>query len=790
MVIKRWKRVIALFTAITVILAGAPGVPRMASADTEDTTAEDGNAAGESSEEGDAAKEEEKQTVSDDGEVVMDGAVGKKDKSEWITKKDYELVAESDTYKMYLYEPRLSIMLENKNTGKIIESTLSDEKDDGNSNAGWNAYMKSGIVLTAIIGTKNTYQVDLITVKNTVNVTKTDNGFSANIHFDEPYQFDLTVNVSLENDNLVVNVPDDSIKEGKEGTYISTISLFPFMGYSFLDEEEGYMLVPDGNGALINLDNKEGRYTTGFSQMIYGSDVGFSDSVTRKKLWEEEDNADSGIDMLQDANEVVAPIFGMAHTKSQKGYLAIVEKGEKRANIVAEPNGVTVNYNRCYARFLLRDVYVQPLNNSKSGTMQMAEKDRVHSDFQVRYVLLSGDEANYSSMAIKYRNYLLDNKLITKKDTKYNTRVDFLGTDREDFLLGTRAVTMTRTKDVEKIYEELQNSGVSTLLSVYKGWQDGGLYNVPISDYDADSHIGGTSDLTDLIKESAEKNYQVYLYNDVLRLNPSTHNLNFNMIKKVNKRTYDEEIWAEVYEDFYYLTPATSASYFEDFVDDVTDEELSKIAVSGVSNTLYTYSYKGDFYTRNDTAKDYSDLLAAADEKADLILEKPCAYLWNNTDAFLDMPLGSSDYMYVDDEIPFLSMVLKGIIPMYSDYVNFEANKNEFFLQMIESGVYPSFYLTYENSSKLIYTNSADMYSTEYSTYKDMIAEYDKDLRKVNEVIGDACITKHEKMENGVTVVTYSNGVKIYVNYTEEAQTLDGITVEAMSYSYKAGEAE
>ena len=102
-----------------------------------------------------------------------------------------------------------------------------------------------------------------------------------------------------------------------------------------------------------------------------------------------------------------------------------------------------------------------------------------------------------------------------------------------------------------------------------------------------------------------------------------------------------------------------------------------------------------------------------------------------DSDAFLDMPLGSSDYMYVDEEIPFLSMVLKGIIPMYSNYVNFEANKQEFLLQMVEAGVYPSFYVTYENSSDLIYTNSSDLYSTEYKTYKDTIVKYDKDLRKL-----------------------------------------------------------
>ena len=60
----------------------------------------------------------------------------------------------------------------------------------------------------------------------------------------------------------------------------------------------------------------------------------------------------------------------------------------------------------------------------------------------------------------------------------------------------------------------------------------------------------------------------------------------------------------------------------------------------------------------------------------------------------------------------------------------------------------------------------------------------------MNDAVKDAFITKHEKTESGVTVVTYSNGVKIYVNYTGTAQTVDGVTVEGMSYSYKVGEAE
>lgn len=767
------KKVIAWLLAAAMI-AAAPNTVSFA-AQIEDG-AEFSNEADHANEGGAQANGE---TVLDDGEVVMEGALGKVDESEWVTLEDYELVAESSTYKMYLYEPRLSIILENKETGELLESTLNDAKDDGNSNRSWNGYMKSGIVIQAIVGTVNTYQVDLVTCENTIDVTKTDNGFSAKIFFTE-YQFGLTVNVSLEEDQLIVNIPDESIIEQKEGSYISMISLYPFMGYTFLDDEEGYMLIPDGNGALIHLDNKEGRYSTGFSQMIYGKDVGFTDSGTQTLLWEE-------VDMVRSANQVIAPIFGMAHTNQNLGYLAIVEQGEKRASVEAHPNGVMVNYNRCFARFLLRDIYIQPLNNSNSGTVTNVEADRTHTDLQVRYMLLSGEDANYSGMAVKYRNYLLDNGLVTVKDNSYKTRVDFLGTDREEFLMGTKAVTVTTVDNIEEIYGELQAAGVSSVLSVYKGWQKGGIYNLPISKYKADSHIGGTGALTRLIKESEENDYHIYLYNDALRLNPATNSSTFNVVKKVNKRTFKDEFWANVYKTFMYQTSKKSSSTLEKFVKSYTKKGVSNIAVEGISNTLFSSSNRGSFLTRYDCAADYESTLASIDESTNLILQQPFAYLWNYTDAFLDMPLGSSDYMYVDEEVPFLSMTLKGVIPMYSDYVNFEANKTEFFLQMVESGVYPSFYITYENSSALIYTNSSDLYSTEYSTYKDTIIEYDQKLKEVAEAVDGAMIIRHEKLDNDVTVVTYDNGIAIYVNYSEQEQTVNGVTVPAMSY--KVGEA-
>lgn len=693
--------------------------------------------------------------------------------------EDYVLVAESDSYKLYYYEPTLSIKLENRQTGAVMESTLSDEKDDGTSNETWNGYMRSGIVLTAISGTNNTYQLDMVNSGNTITTWYTENGIYAEITWRQ-YKITLGVEISLVDDELVVRVPENSIKEEKEDAYIATVSLFPFLGYTYLGEENGYMLIPDGNGALIYLEDKDGRYTTGFSRMIYGNDDGFVSSSLTSELW-------GNYNMLTDANNVIAPIFGMAHTDDELAYLAIVEEGDQRCSIECQPNGVMVNYNRCFAKFLLRDVYTQPLNNSSSGSVKTVENDRLHSDLTVRYCLLSGDEANYSGMANTYREYLLENELVTPADTSYATRVDFLGVEQEEFLMGTTSVPMTTLEQIREIYDRLQESGVKNVLSVYKGWQDGGLYNYPINSYKADGAIGSTGALTDLISSAGEQGYDLYLYNNALLVNDDTNTFTFNVMKRVNKRTFQLDTEGQVYDTFYYLLPSRVDSTLSGFVKSANDKGVTNLALAGISDTLFSYSIKGSYYSRTDTMHAFMDTLAAADESCTLLLEAPNAYLWKYTTAFLDMPLSSSDYLYVDQEVPFLSMVLKGILPMYAEYVNFEANKTENFLNMVESGAYPSFYVTWENSSKLIYTNSADLYSLEFDSYADTIAEYDAELRALAEKTGNAHITGHEVVAEGCVRVSYSNGVVIYVNYTQSPWNVDGLTVDALSY--KVGEA-
>ena len=251
---------------------------------------------------------------------------------------------------------------------------------------------------------------------------------------------------------------------------------------------------------------------------------------------------------------------------------------------------------------------------------------------------------------------------------------------------------------------------------------------------------------------------------------------------------FTEEKHKEVYESYHYLTPSRTSELMTSLIKSLNKNEVSNLALSGITNTMFTFRYSGENYDRLYTAEMYASILEKAAEDANLVLEEPISTYWKYTNAVLDMPVKDSDYIFTDESVPFLSIVFKGVVPMYSDYVNFEANKNEFFLKLVETGIYPSFYLTMEDSTDLYYTNSNDLYSSKYSVYKDTVIEYYNVLKEFNQLVAGATIDAHEILADKTVKVTYSNGAVVTVDYEKESFAVAVNGSEVMSY--KVGEAE
>lgn len=709
------------------------------------------------------------QTVSAPAAALSDGAV---DTSKQLD--GHHLVAANDSYELYLYEPALSIIVKNTKTGAVMESTVRNEERLGNVNETWKGFLQSGIVVELQEET-NTMQRKLGIEGSgaQVSVELIPGGFRAKLDYPSQ-ELGFETEVKLYDDgSITACIPEDSIYENADNKKIGNIYLFPLLGSSRLGEKEGYMFVPDGNGALIYLDDKEGRFDSGYVQKVYGSDIGVGESYVLSLLWDR-------YETHNDAEMILAPVYGMVHTDDGMGYLAVIESGDEEASIYATPNGAYSDYNWITAAFRKCTTYIQPTSNSGGSVTKVT--DRIQYDINVRYMFVDGEDANYTGLAKRYRDYLLEKDELVKVEDSFKVRLDFLGMDVENWMLWKKDVPVTTVDNIREIYNDLEGEGVSDILSLYKGWQDGGIYDLPVTSYDVDSSIGGAGDLSDLMDECKERNIDFYLFTDGVRANTETGNTTFDTVKKMDKRLYTQNTYQNVYREFVYWTPQKALENLNILQKNLTQKGVGKIALSEIGNTMFTYTMGDTMQTRLVSKHLYEEALKKTSENMDLLLEAPVQCYWQYTKAIVDMPISDSDYIYTDQSVPFLSIALKGILPMYGDYVNFEANEREYFLKLVETGIYPSFYLTYENPSELIYTNSSHVYTSQYSVYRGQILSYYDELKQISERTKNSMIVNHEITDTGVVIVTYDNGVKLYINYSETELKADNVAVPALSY--------
>ena len=97
------------------------------------------------------------------------------------------------------------------------------------------------------------------------------------------------------------------------------------------------------------------------------------------------------------------------------------------------------------------------------------------------------------------------------------------------------------------------------------------------------------------------------------------------------------------------------------------------------------------------------------------------------------------------------------------------------------------FTFTYRDSSLLNKTEQQDLFAVDYSYWKDLIPEIYAEYERFYEQVKDASIVAHELFEkdDNLRIITYSNGVKVYINYGDEPAVIDGVSVEALDYQIK-----
>ncbi len=672
------------------------------------------------------------------------------------------LTVENEWLTLTVDSATLDITLTEKAGGKSLTSKVDTSVTKVNKD--WTAFLTSSVALDVSEGTSTTTKRHALSGGNvTIEVKAVENGADAYLDFTKICQ-KLTVQFRLEGDSLAVTVPAESIEEYGE-TRLCGVYLLPSFGATFQDEMQGYMFVPEAAGALINLSDGTNSGSTPYSKRIYGANVGVDKSVI--------------YELNRPAEMITLPVYGMAYTDEQLGYLAIVEKGSEAAEIMAYPAGVTTQFNWVSARFTLREVYIAQTTRALGLTSREAKA--YLRDLSVRFCILSEEEATYAGMARRYRAHLEENQAIAAADTTYRPRLDFLGAESANFLLWNSVEKMTAADQMANILETYRAEGVKAPLVIYRGWQPGGqTWSLGSGDVSLEGRLGKASDIETIAQTTRDDGGRFLLAIDPVQANPDRmYNMRVDVVRTIGQTVAQIQTGKELYPNLYYLTPARSAEIVRAMVSK-WQGKADGVALLTLPNVLYSYYSRGGNHSRGETLNAYQALLAAQDMP--LALENPLVGYFTDMDVYLDMPLDTTSYSFLSAEVPFLPLVLSGHVPYYSEWLNFESNSRRALLKLVEYGAYPSYLLTGEDVQPLIYTNSSDVFTAKWDVMLPNVKEVDGVIRKLNEQLGGAVMADHALLDADVAKVTYENGMSVVVNYRRSSWTQDGLTVPAQSW--------
>ena len=582
---------------------------------------------------------------------------------------------------------------------------------------------------------------------------------------DSRVAFQVMVRYTLEDDGLCVEVPMQAFRYAGEVEPVR-LDLLEFFAAAE-DSPDGYIFVPDGSGALMRLERAETADT--YAARVYGS----------------EDTSAVG------EQPVRLPVYGLKNGDS--GFVAMIEEGDALATIRAYNSGLRSNFNGVYSSFTLKESGYVTLGEQEEETEVLSFQSRPYAgNIRVLYHFLTGDQADYAGMAAAYRERLLARGVLTERlDTQtLPLRVETIGAVKkaQSFLMIRYEgwEPLTSFADVGTILDTLRAQQVDAFRVQMNAWATGGFEQAMASSLSPLSVLGGKSGLRTLMETYSGPDVQIeglVAFGRYTTGNPYT-------LYHYAAKTIDQAVKMEYPLDLVTRKPlkdqtgaaivsaARLPQIAEKFLHSSGRLQGMPVAVADLGDRLY-----GD-YTRSDpvdreTAKTQTQqALKALAGEGRLSVTGGNAYALPYARVLSDIPLCSSGYTMLDEDVPFYAMVLHGYMEMSGSAVNYADDPQMAILQAIESGIGVSCQLMAADSSLLKDTDYARYYS---AGLQDAAQTASEAYRRVNEMVGDLqgqTIVAH-RAANGVAVTVYENGVSIYVNYTNTDQAVDGISIPA-----------
>jgi len=568
--------------------------------------------------------------------------------------------------------------------------------------------------------------------------------------------FSFAAEVRIVDDYLETKIVDSSIREGD--AKLVTLMLFPFIGAEQSEGQEGYLFIPDGSGATIPFqENVESREV--YSGRVYGYDIAYD------------------LDLLHYSNEEIRfPVFGIKSGDS--ALTAILSEGEEYANIYAAPAGSFSRYNWVTANQNYRSRYFQRTGDAdKSKGFNTYSKERFHEDRTVRYYFLDSEAANYVGMAATYRQYLIDSEGLGKvrKSAQVPLYIDILAADTSSGLIKDQYVAATTTTDAIGIVQELYGMGIEQMKVNFVGWQQGGASRSG-GLFPVDSRIGGNQGMSSFADFARSLNIPVTL--SASYTGNDTGGDGF-VKRRDGLREYSQQLLGDS------VSPKFAERVLTNDLKKAADLGVDGIRLNGLFVNYLNTDYNVNFpATRAEVKTMAEQLLGQASGKLNMILAvNPNANVLKYVTDIEMLPSTNSYYAITDQSVPFSQIALHGLVHYTSDYRNMAEQFNEGFLRDVEYGAYPLYGFSWQEAKTLKDTKEfGQIFSPNYQDWKSYtVMEYQRYNQALADV-QDQFIVDHLALAPNVMETVYENGVRIIVNYNDEAWSENGMTVPAKDF--------
>ena len=575
--------------------------------------------------------------------------------------------------------------------------------------------------------------------------------------------FNINVIYRLDGDEFIVEVPINEM-EFKDEYPIYAVCPLPYFGAGGT-EDEGYLLVPEGGGAIINFNSGKTAQSSYYSN-LYGWDMALRrDAVVH--------NTRSYFNA-----------FGIA--SGEDSMLCILDGGRSYASVRADISGKANSYN--FANALYTVCQREQFEMDQTGTntaIYVYQKNLQEETISQRYRFLN--TTDYADMARSYREYLLkeyDGYFTKNEDSSTPVSIEIVGAvDKVKQVLGvpvSRPLELTSYKDAQAMIQKLSDQGMKNMSVKLSGWCNGGIYQKVLSKVKLISDLGSKKDLKNMISTAGSLGVDVYLdgvthyaYNSDIFDGFFSYTDAAKLISKERAELHpysvvtfaERENWKN-----YFLLHTDKAMEMAKNLSDFANKYGAGVSYRDTGKDLSADYYRKKLYSRQSVLELQQEMLKGqADAGQNVMINMGNDYALPYADIVTNMNLRGSQYTILDGFVPFYEIAIHGYVNYTGESLNLSENLQDELLRSAEYGAGLSFTLMQQSAFALQKTLYTEYYGADFNAWNDTIMEiYNRYNSELGHVYNQE-MTGHEILAPGFTCTTYEDGTKVYVNYDYEA---------------------